>query len=247
MKNIFKINPITYFLLLSILLCGYFNYFIVIFIILFFHEIGHIIMIKIFGEKVKMIEILPFGAIIKLDMQSNASSIRVLLISSFGVIMQLILYIPFMFFYNRGLINDLTYNIFLTYNKFIILFNIMPIVPLDGSKMLGSILEMVMPYKLNLKVINLVSIIVIIMFVIKSDINLSLIIITSFLVMETFKLIKNHSYIFNSFLLERYLYNIKHKRVKRVRSINQIYKNYYNFINNVRERDVLSSKFKPFN
>ena len=196
-------------------------------------------MIKIFGEKVKLIEILPFGAIIKLDMQSNASSIRVLLISSFGVIMQLILYMPFMFFYNNGLINDLTYNIFLTYNKFIILFNIMP--------MLGSILEMVMPYKLNLKVINLVSIVVIIMFVIKSDINLSLIIITSFLAMETFKLIKNHSYIFNNFLLERYLYNIKHKRVKRVRSINQIYKNYYNFINNVRERDVLSSKFKPFN
>ena len=31
MKSIFKINPFTYFLLLSILMCGYFNYFVVIF------------------------------------------------------------------------------------------------------------------------------------------------------------------------------------------------------------------------
>ena len=48
MKSIFKINPVTYFLLLSILLCGYFNYFVVIFVILFFHEIGHMMMIKLF-------------------------------------------------------------------------------------------------------------------------------------------------------------------------------------------------------
>lgn len=161
--------------------------------------------------------------------------------------MQMFLYVPFLFFYNNGFITELTYNIFLTYNKFIILFNIMPIVPLDGSKILGSVLEMIMPYKLNLKLINLLSIIVILGFANVSEFNLSLIIIICFLVMETFKLVRNHNYIFNSFLLERYLYDIKHRRVKNVKSINQIYKNYYNFINNVKERDVLYSKFKPFN
>ena len=83
MKSIFKINPVTYFLLLSILLCGYFNYFVVIFVILFFHEIGHMMMIKLFNEKIKKIEILPFGAIIKMDMQANISSIKLFLISSF--------------------------------------------------------------------------------------------------------------------------------------------------------------------
>ena len=143
--------------------------------------------------------------------------------------------------------NDLTYQIFLTYNKLIILFNIMPVVPLDGSKVLGSILEMIIPYKLNLKLINIVSVFVIVVFLSINGFNLSLIVIECFLVMETLKLIRNHNYIFNSFLLERYLYNIEHKRVKRVRSIKNIYKNYYNFINNIRERDVLAAKFKPFN
>lgn len=247
MKSIFKINPVTYFLVLSVLLCGYFNYFLVIFIILFFHECGHLLIIKLFKLELAKIEILPFGAIIKLDLQSNISSVKLLLISSFGVVMQMFLYVPFLFFYNNGFITELTYNIFLTYNKFIILFNIMPIVPLDGSKILGSVLEMIMPYKLNLKLINLLSIIAILGFAKVSEFNLSLIIIICFLVVETFKLVRNHNYIFNSFLLERYLYDIKHRRVKNVKSINQIYKNYYNFINNVKERDVLYSKFKPFN
>ena len=80
MKSIFKINPVTYFLLLSILLCGYFNYFVVIFVILFFHEIGHMMMIKLFNEKIKKIEILPFGAIIKMDMQTNISSIKLIFV-----------------------------------------------------------------------------------------------------------------------------------------------------------------------
>ena len=149
--------------------------------------------------------------------------------------------------YINGVINDLTYQIFLTYNKLIILFNIMPVVPLDGSKVLGCILEMIIPYKLNLKLINIVSVFVIVIFLSINDFNLSLIVIECFLVMETLKLIRSHNYIFNSFLLERYLYNIEHKRVKRVRSIKNIYKNYYNFINNIRERDVLAIKFKPFN
>lgn len=247
MKNIFRINPVTYFLVLSILLCGYFNYFVVILVILFFHELGHILMIKVFGERIKRVELLPFGAIIRLDMQLSISSIKLLLISSFGVIMQLFLYVPFMYFHNIGVISNLTYEIFLTYNKLIILFNMMPVVPLDGSKVLESILEMIMPYKLNLKIVNLISICFVFLFFIYNEFSLSLAIIVCFLIMETFKLIKNHSYIFNSFLLERYLYNIQYRRVKRVKSINQIYKNYYNFINNVKERDVLSSKFKPFN
>ena len=50
-------------------MCGYFNYFVVIFVILFFHEIGHLMMIWLFGEKIKMVEVLPFGALIKMDMQ----------------------------------------------------------------------------------------------------------------------------------------------------------------------------------
>lgn len=247
MKNIFKINPITYLIILLILICGYFNYFFVIITIMFFHELGHLTMIKLSNQKINSIEVFPFGAIIKMNMQSNIKSLKFFFISSAGIIMQLILYIPFFILYKKSLITGLTYNIFLTYNKIIILFNILPIIPLDGSKIMSSITELIMPYKLNLKIINILSIITLIIFVILNDKTLTLIIIISFLLTETFKLIKNHNYIFNNFLLERYLYNIEHKKTKRVGNINQIYKNYYNFINNIRERDVLISKFKPFN
>ena len=120
-------------------------------------------------------------------------------------------------------------------------------VPLDGSKAVASLFELVMPYKLSLKVINVVSLVVITLFIYFSDKTLSLVIIVGLLLKESIRLIRNHSYIFNNFLLERYLYGVEHKMVKRVRGIKDIYKNYYNFINNIRESDVLRAKFKPFN
>ena len=247
MKSIFRVNPFTYFLILIVLLCGYFNYFLVILVILFFHEMGHILVIKLFHKRIKSIDILPFGAIIKLDLETNISSFKLLLISLSGIMMQALLYVPFFYLDKCGLISRLTYNIFLTYNSLILLFNMIPMVPLDGSKAVASLFELVMPYKLSLKVINVVSLVVITLFIYFSDKTLSLVIIVGLLLKESIRLIRNHSYIFNNFLLERYLYGVEHKMVKRVRGIKDIYKNYYNFINNIRESDVLRAKFKPFN
>ncbi|UKI28656.1 MAG: hypothetical protein L6V78_07155 [Clostridium sp.] len=91
-------------------------------------------------KKIKKIEILPFGAIIKMDMQTNISSIKLFLISSFGIVMQFFYIFLFEYLYNNGVMNDLTYQIFfLLIINLLFLFNIMPVVPLDGAKVLGSI------------------------------------------------------------------------------------------------------------
>ena len=200
-------------------------------------------MMKLFNIKIISIEILLFGSIINTNIKYNLNSNKELLISISGIMMQLILYIIFNLLYKYNLINLITYNIFLNYNRIIILFNILPIIPLDGSKLLISFLERFFSFKISLIILNVISIITIIIFIFNNDINLNLILISSFLLLKTYINIFNHHFIYYKFLLERYLYKNNYHKIKMIDSINKLYKNKYNFINNESEDKILNKLF----
>lgn len=238
-----NIHPLSTFILLGILLCGYFNYFLIISIILICHDLGHLILMKIFNVKIIDIQILPFGSMINTNIKYNLSSTKLFLISIGGILVQLVLYLVFYLLLKFNIISNLSYQIFLTYNKLIIIFNILPIIPLDGSKILLSFLERVFPYKISLKILNYISLLSILLFIFFNEMNLNLLLIGAFLLFKTYTEIFEHSFIFNKFLLERYLYEIKYKRVKNIKDIKRIYKNKYNFINNESEDKILAKIF----
>lgn len=245
MKNLFKIHPITYLILISILITGYYNYFLIISFILIIHDIGHITVLKVLKYNIKEIIILPFGAIIKSNINLTNNTLEIFLISIAGIIFQLFLY-PFMFLLNNFFINDISYNIFLNYNKIIILFNLLPIIPLDGSKILLCFLENYLSYKKALKILNGFSIIMIILFIIYLSYNgLNSYIIIIFLLYKTIEEIINHKYIFNKFLFERILNKNNNKRIKHIKHIKYLFKNKYNFINNKSEEKVIKTLFMP--
>jgi len=136
LKNIFKIHPLTYFILLTVLLAGYFNYFLIISFILIMHDLGHIILFKLFNYQINKITILPFGSIIDTNIKLNDKTMHIFLISIAGVLMQLMLY-PIMSLF----LNTLDHQIFFQYNTIILCFNLLPIIPLDGSKIMGCLFE----------------------------------------------------------------------------------------------------------
>ena len=241
MRNIFSIHSLTYIIILSVLLCGYFNYFMTISIILLIHDLGHIILLKAYKYKINKITILPFGSIINSNINTSIKSSRLFLISIMGIMMQLVLYVIFYYLYNYLLINDITYNIFLFYNKLIIIFNLLPIIPLDGSKVLLSLLEVLFPYKISLYILNIISIITIIIFILTNTITLNLILISSYLLSRTIIEIYNHEYIFNNFLINRYLNKLSFRKIKYIKNKKYIYKNKYNFINNIKEEKIFYS------
>ena len=198
---------------------------------------------KLFKIKIINIEILPFGSIINTYINYNLNSNKILLISLGGIINQLLLYLIYYGLFRLGFINNISYGIFLYYNRLIILFNMFPIIPLDGSKALLSILERIFSYKLSLKIINILSLISIIIFILVNKISFNLILLGLFLFYKTYLEILNNNYIFKRFLLERYLDNKTYYKVKNINKIDNIYKNKYNFINNVREGDYLKKIF----
>lgn len=244
MKNIFQVHSITYLVLLGVFICGYYNYFLIISFILLFHDLGHIIIIKLFKYKISKIIILPFGSNIETNISSNIKSLHLFLISSIGIIMQLFLYPVAYLLHQYMFINNLSYEIFLFYNKLIIIFNLLPILPLDGSKILLSFIENITSYKLALKLINLTSILFIISLLITLPLNINLILITGYLLTKVIIDYKNRLFTYHKFLLDRYFSIVKNKKAKYINSINKIYKNRYNFINNEAEDKVLRNYYQ---
>jgi len=198
---------------------------------------------RIYKIKIYKIEILPFGSIIDTNINYNLNSNILFLISIAGILMQLILYLVFGALFSLRLISEISYNIFLTYNKLIILFNSLPIIPLDGSKILLSFLERFISYKKALIITNIISLISIILFIVFNKVTLNLILIGVFLLLKTYQEILEHNFIFNKFLLERYLTKSSMKKIKNVKSIKNIFKNKYNFINNENEDKYLAKLF----
>lgn len=245
MKNIFKINITTYLLLLSILLCGYFNYLLIISLILIIHDLGHIFFLKLFKIKINNIIILPFGSIINSDLKLNTASYKIFIISIAGILFQLILSFIMNYLHTHGLINEISINIFNYYNKLIMIFNLIPIVSLDGSKILKSGVECLFKYLTTIKLINLISIISLIILILTNFNNLSIIIIIIYLLIKIIENIKNTNYIYHNFLIERTLYHVKHKKIKYINNMNSLYKNKYNFINNIPEEKYLKTHIFP--
>ena len=206
MMNI-KVNALTWYFLFIAFICGYINAGLIIFLIVILHELGHVIIIKILKYEIKEINIYPFGGIIKLDKDINTPLKSELLIAIAGITMQLILFFIMPYF-----LNHFHYNLFFKYNITIILFNLIPIEPLDGAKILNVLFNKFMPFKKSLYCSNIFSLLFILIYVFMNywySLNNYLIIVL--FIYKTIDKIKNTKYIYNRFLLERYLNNYKFK------------------------------------
>ena len=239
MKNIkkFKINYLTLYFLLISFLCGYIKYAIIIFLIVLFHELGHVIICKIFKYKINSIEIFPFGGVTKIDKLLNNSIIKDLLISIMGIIFQLFIF----------LITDNV--VVLKYNKYIMIFNLLPIIPLDGSKLLFEIYALIMPYKKVIKYYYLTSFIfIIIYFIFNYKYNLNNYMIIILFIYKTIEVIKNRNILYEKFILERALYDIKFNKVKnKNEDISKYFKDtkyYYKYNNKIiSDKEYLKNKY----
>lgn len=199
--KIIRFDYTTLYLLFILLLCGYIRVGLTILFIVLFHELGHVLVCLLFKYKIISVTIYPFGGITRVEKDINTSTNKEIILSLAGIFMQLIL-IP--------IIKD---SIFIKYNLSIMLFNMLPIIPLDGSNFLKATLNKFFSFKKSYTlyiIISFISILIYIVYNYKYSINNYLII--SIFFYRIYKDIENYKYIYNRFLLERYLkkYNFKY-------------------------------------
>lgn len=211
MKNILskiKIDNSTYLLLLLALLAGYIKSLFIILIIILIHEIGHVFFFTIFKIEVESIIIYPFGGITKINNRLHERIYKDVLISLGGVLFQILLWMFFYLLYKRNLIVLNTYQIFKMYNLSIIIFNLIPIVPLDGSKLFFTFCTKFLAYRTSYIFMIVLGVISLILFIVYNFIyRLNDIVVYIFLISELYLVIKEFKFIMNKFYLERIMYD----------------------------------------
>ena len=234
------IHPLTLISILIFILMGRFRLLFYFMLLIIAHEIGHIISSIFFKWKIDKIVILPFGGLIKYKNLINTKIKEDFLVAISGIVYQSFFYI---------LINNyIKYDFFSYIHYFIIIFNLIPIYPLDGSKILNSIFNLIFSFYKSMKITTYLSfLLLLILTIISIFYNKLLLLIIIFLLNSTYKFNKNIELIFNKFLLERYTYNFKFKRIKIISNEKQIKKDYTHifFINNkyLLERNYLNNRY----
>ena len=193
---------------ISFILTGYFSNLLIFTSIIIIHELGHYLIAKLNNLNPEKITIYPFGGITRLNIPINTKISKELMIALSGVIFQSIYYLLILFLYKNNIIRTYIFEIFKNYHYSILFFNLLPIHPLDGSKIINLIMSKYLPYKLALKLTIVISIItaIIIIKINYYKFNYTTILIITIIIDNLIKYSKNINYYFNKFLLERYLY-----------------------------------------
>ena len=220
---------------------GHFKGFILFSIIILVHEFGHVLMGILFGWKIDKIIILPFGALTVFQEDLNRRIFEEFLIVIMGPIFQIVFTWILCEFGNFNRVFD--------YSMAILCFNLLPIYPLDGSKLLNLLLNKIVSFKRSHALIIINSFLIILVLIMIKSFDLLFVLIILFLILKLFQEVCDHENLFNRFLLERFLKNYHFKKNKVIHSLDmsKMKRDYnhlfYNGKRYISERENLKKRF----
>ena len=253
MKNI--LNKIefhyTYIIMaFGLVITGHFVNLIIFTSLIIIHEMGHIIISKILSYKIDKVIIYPYGGFVKLNTRINTKIENDLLVAISGIIMQSIYFGIIFFLYRNGIVREYIYSLFLLYHKSMLIFNLLPIYPLDGAKIVNLILSKYFSFNIANYISIVISLITVVLFL-YSDIyenNYSIILVIGVLMKNIYKFYKDISYIYNRFILERNLFKFNYKKNVIIKNKDKMYKNRVHIFNDngklINEKEYISTFFE---
>ena len=177
-------------------------------LIVFVHEMGHAVSAHFFSWRIKSIMLLPFGGVAEVDEYGNRSLKEELIVILSGPVQHLWLQGGAYILLITNVVGSADYQLFTFYNVSILLFNLLPVWPLDGGKLLFIFFSKYFPYKKAHYYMIATSIIFLFLYAVISlffSPNLmNLLIIIMFLIYSLYHEYKNRMYGCLRFLMERY-------------------------------------------
>lgn len=239
-----KIHILFYLVMFLSFITGLFKEFILFTSIIFVHELGHTLMALFYKWHIEKIIMMPFGGITIFNEKINRPIREEFMILIMGPLFQIIYY---------HILNKFNYNDYLTnYHYALLIFNLLPIYPLDGSKLLNLIFNKIFPFKLSHKLMLIISFlvsIILILYITFNKMGLVLFLIVLLLFVKLFEEKNKHNILFNKFLLERYMYDFNFKKNKIIKNnnIKKMFRDYKHiFYNNKKyesEVEILRKRF----
>ncbi|MCI9233509.1 MAG: hypothetical protein HFH08_02790 [Bacilli bacterium] len=173
--------------------------------ILLFHELGHILMALYFKWHIEKVKLYPFGALTLFEEHLNKPIKEEMMIVLAGPIFQL-------FFYH--LFSGLNWNHFKEFHYCLLYFNLLPIIPLDGSKIVMLFYQYFFSYWRSFYFLFYISILTLPLLFFQFGFSLVLLLILITLFMDMVEFFQTRNFCFRKFLLERILYRFAFSKRK---------------------------------
>ncbi|WP_338470393.1 M50 family metallopeptidase [Niallia sp. XMNu-256] len=180
-------------------------------LIIFIHELGHALAAAHFSWRIKRVSMLPFGGVAEVDEHGNRPLKEELIVTLAG---------PFQHIWMMGIalilhefywISADFYRQFIEFNLMVLVFNLLPIWPLDGGKLIylwrskKESFPIAHQKTIFISIVSLVAFFICLLII--QPININLWVITSFLTFSLYYEWKQRHYVFVRFLLERFYGN----------------------------------------
>ncbi|NLA33821.1 MAG: hypothetical protein GX861_03065 [Tenericutes bacterium] len=183
-------------------------------ILIIIHELGHFLVAFIFRWPISSINLYPYGGLIKFNAGFNKPIKEEIIITLMGSVAQIIFFQCLVWWKVRDI------ELIKSYHYGILFFNLLPIYPLDGGKLIHLFISYFLSFKKSFRAIFCLSYVYIFFLLI---------------------------YLYLNFILERYLYGHNLKKRAIINNVDQFYRDKVHVIKHHdhyhTERDILCEKF----
>ncbi|ARK31584.1 M50 family metallopeptidase [Halalkalibacter krulwichiae] len=130
-----KINPLFWFIVGIGVVTGYFREVLMIFLIVFIHEMGHALAAHLFKWRIHKIELLPFGGVAEVEDAANRPFHEELIVTLAGPLQHVWMILLSYVCVHFSFWTTTDHHLFIWHNVMILSFNLLPVIPLDGGRL----------------------------------------------------------------------------------------------------------------
>lgn len=156
---VFRLHPLFVLLMLMSVITGYFAELLTLFVIVLIHELGHVVAARCFGWEVIRVELLPFGGVAETDDRGRSTAVQEMVVALAGPLQNAWLALFGLLMEHLGIWESGWGSYFAYANAMIGLFNLLPVLPLDGGKVMQALVSLWLPYYRTLTLCSLVSLV----------------------------------------------------------------------------------------
>lgn len=202
-----RINPLFWLIIGLSILTGHFREIILLFLVVFVHEMGHYIGAHLFQWRVKKIELFPFGGVAEVEEHGNRPFREEIIVTLLGPLQHVWMVAAAYLIYHLGWWELEGYKWFVKMNISLLVFNMLPVWPLDGGKLVFTAASSIFPFKKAHTVFLIYSfstlLILFFSFLPRDPLHLNLWLVTIFLAVSHYIEWKRRPFVFLRFLMSR--------------------------------------------
>ncbi|MGG5254903.1 M50 family metallopeptidase [Neobacillus sp. SM06] len=176
--------------------------------IIFIHEMGHAAAAAFFSWRIKKIVLLPFGGVAEMDEHGNRPLKEEAIVVAAGPLQHVWMIGLAYVLYLSSFMPEPFFQLFFQYNLMILFFNLFPIWPLDGGKMIFLLFSLKKSFSQAHHITLIISGFVLSLFslfiAVSAPYHINVWVVIGFLAFSLFHEWKQRRYVFIRFLLERY-------------------------------------------